>query len=77
VASERPHAPAGLGAPGKRLWAEMHKDLPAGWALDSREKVLLEAACRCRDELAQLDKVIVRDGVTTETSPLARSENSG
>lgn len=39
-------------------------DLDAGWELDSRELHLLGRACRCADELADLEAAIDRDGVT-------------
>jgi len=40
-------------------------DLDEGWELDARELHLLDRACRCADDMALLEIVIAKDGVTT------------
>ena len=56
--------PTGLGRAGARLWRSVLGDLDAGWELDARELHLLRRACRCADELEQLEDVVDRDGAT-------------
>jgi P27 family predicted phage terminase small subunit len=60
--AKRPTPPKGLGAPGKALWKSILADLDAGWALDQRELHWLERACRCQDELADLEAAVDADG---------------
>lgn len=64
MSGSRPSAPAGIGEPGAALWRSILGDLDAGWELGSRELHLLARAARCADELANLEAVVDRDGVT-------------
>lgn len=68
--SRKPRArvPAGLKAPGKALWKAILADLDPGWELDARELHFLTRACRCADELAELEKAIDKDGPTVTGS---------
>ena len=63
-----PKPPSGLKAAGKRLWKAIIGDLEAGWALDRRELHLLERACRCEDEMRDLEAAVDRDGPTATGS---------
>jgi hypothetical protein len=58
----RPPPPDGLRDTGKALWAEILGDVGDGWALDARELHLLRRACRCADELAELERVVDEEG---------------
>jgi P27 family predicted phage terminase small subunit len=64
----KPRAPAGLGGDGKALWKAILDDLSPQWELDARELDFLERACRCADELRELEKAIDKDGITVEGS---------
>lgn len=64
----RPKPPAGLGKPGRALWRSILADLDAEWELDARELHLLTEACRTADELADLQAVLDKDGLTTAGS---------
>jgi len=57
-----PKTPAGLSAAGRRLWTAILADLPAEIELEARELVVLEAACRQADAIANLEQAIRRDG---------------
>lgn len=61
---QKPRAPARLGSAGRRLWREMVDE----YEFDSRELVVLEAACRQRDDLAALEEEIREGGVIVEGS---------
>lgn len=63
-----PPAPRGLAPPGRKLWRAIIADVPDGFHLDARERYLLERACRCADELAELDAAIDRDGPISQGS---------
>jgi phage terminase small subunit len=63
-----PRAPAGLRAPGRAVWRRVHEALPAGWAFDAGERVVLEQIARLTDTLADLDAAVKRDGVTVKGS---------
>jgi hypothetical protein len=63
-----PRVPAGLGAAGKALWKSILSDLDEGWELENRELHFLRRAARCEDELVALEKIVDRDGETTEGS---------
>jgi P27 family predicted phage terminase small subunit len=63
-----PVVPGTLGAAGRELWARIAGDVPEGWRLDERELRALEAACRCADDVAELEAAVERDGFTVEGS---------
>jgi hypothetical protein len=54
--------PDGLGEAGQRVW----HDLTGVLDFDEREALLLEAACRQADTIAELEAAIERDGVTVK-----------
>ena len=56
--------PQGLDEAGSGLWEAILSDLPENWELDQRESALLLAACRQLDDVARLEAVIEREGVT-------------
>ncbi len=60
--------PRRLSAAGQGLWADVLGDLQEGWELDARELHVLGRACRCADELAELEAAVDRDGVTVKGS---------
>lgn len=53
---------SGLGQAGKGLCEAVVADLPDGWELDERERVLLNLAGRQADDLARLERVIAKKG---------------
>lgn len=59
-----PKPPAGLKAQGKALWSSIVNDIDEGWELDSRDLALLREAALIADQLADLDAVLKRDGMT-------------
>ncbi len=59
-----PKPPAGLKASGRALWRQILSDLAENWELDHRELALLREAAIIADQLADLDAVLKRDGVT-------------
>jgi len=67
-APPRPKPPTDLGKAGKALWRSILADLDADWELDARELRLLGEACRTADELADLQAVLDKDGLTTAGS---------
>jgi P27 family predicted phage terminase small subunit len=64
----KPKPPATLAPPGRKLWRAILADLADGWELDRRELHLLEQACRCADDIAQLEQAVKRDGATVAGS---------
>ena len=54
--------PKSLGKPGGSLWKAILGDLEDGWELDKRELHLLERACRCEDEMRELEAVVDKEG---------------
>lgn len=64
----RPDPPQHLGKAGRKLWRQIISALEDDWQLDGRELALLARACRCADEVAQLEEAIDREGVTTTGS---------
>ena len=68
ASGRHPRPPKALGAPGRALWRSILGDLGESWELDAREFELLGRACRCADELAQLEAAVDRDGATVEGS---------
>src|SRR5215208_779620 len=60
--------PEGLREAGKALWTEFLGDVGDGWTLDARELHLLQRACRCADELEDLERAVDADGVIVEGS---------
>ncbi len=63
-----PKPPAGLKASGRALWRQILSDLAETWELDHRELALLREAAVIADQLADLDGVLKRDGVTVAGS---------
>jgi phage terminase small subunit len=60
--------PEGLGKSGQALWRTIVADVAQGWELDARELHLLRRACRCEDELAELEATVDQHGVTVPGS---------
>jgi hypothetical protein len=60
--------PEGLRDAGEALWTNFLGDVGEGWALDARELHLLRQACRCADELAELESAVDDDGVVVRGS---------
>lgn len=58
----KPSPPAGLGVRGKKLWSAVVDE----WVLDEWELVLLTDACRTADHVADLDKVVRKEGAVVE-----------
>lgn len=56
--------PAGLKAPGAKLWESTLEQ----YELSDAELAILEEACRCRDRIKQLDRVLDEQGVMAESS---------
>lgn len=63
-----PTPPKRLKAAGKRLWRDLHAELPAGWHYDARELKDLEAAAVLTDRLEQLNDAIDQDGLMVKGS---------
>jgi hypothetical protein len=61
-------APEGLRDAGKALRTEILNDVADGWTLDARELHLLRRACRCADELVELERVVDEEGVVVRGS---------
>lgn len=61
-------APEGLGNAGRALWKQIAGSLPDGWELDNRERAVLFAACRQRDDISRLEAAIKKDGAMTTGS---------
>jgi hypothetical protein len=59
---EPPAAPAGLKAPGRRLWEATVADLDMAEA----ELAILHRACRTADTIAALDAVVERQGLSLD-----------
>lgn len=59
----RPAAPKSLGTAGKRIWTDLHAELPEGYVFDARELSNLESAATLRDVLDDLRAAVKRDGV--------------
>ena len=68
MAWEPPEAPADLANPGRDLWQDVVSDIGGDWSLDARELHLLARACRCQDEMVQLEEAVDRDGATCKGS---------
>lgn len=73
--SVSPLPPDGLRESGRALWVAILADLAAapaddaaGWELDARELVLLEQAARQADLVADLERVLVEDGLVVAGS---------
>jgi Phage terminase, small subunit len=56
-------APKGLGNAGRALWHQIVRALPDDWEFDDREQAILAVACRQRDDIGKLEKVIQARGV--------------
>jgi hypothetical protein len=55
-----------LGPNGRALHRRVLADVQAGWELDAKDHHNLEAACRAVDRVAELERVIVRDGLLSD-----------
>lgn len=55
--------PAGLGAAGRRVWAQVLVAVAPGWSLDERDLLVLAEAARQADLIAELEAAVARDGV--------------
>ena len=56
---------AGLKAPGKALWKALQGDVTDGYSFDQRELHLLNEAALVADHLADLERVLRKDGMTS------------
>ena len=65
---EAERVPTILGKPGRALWRAIIADVQEGFALDSRETMLLERACTTADHISALESVIASDGPTATGS---------
>ncbi len=66
--TDRPRAPAGLGASGRGLWRAVQSE----FELDEPESTILREACRTADSLDALQAQLDNDGVMSESSQGAR-----
>ncbi|MFL5916746.1 MAG: P27 family phage terminase small subunit [Gaiellaceae bacterium] len=62
LSDDRPAPPDSLGDAGAALWLRLIGYLADDWELDERELHLLESACHVRDDIAELEGQIARDG---------------
>lgn len=60
--------PKGFGPSGRALWKRIVKGVPPELELDERELEALRLAARQADDLAALEKVIAKEGVTSTGS---------
>lgn len=63
-----PTAPKGLSVAGKALWRDVHAGLSAAFELDERETALLAMAGRQADDVAELEAILKRDGLSVTGS---------
>lgn len=63
-----PKPPGGLHAAGLALWREIVADVQVGWELDCRDLTHLTLACRAADRAAELDQLVVEQGLTVTGS---------
>lgn len=61
---EKHSTPDTLGPAGRQLWEAVIGDLGDNWELDARDLAYLGQACRCADELVELEDAIDSDGIT-------------
>ena len=64
MTEKRPRPPAGLEKAGKRVWREILDEFD----LDSRERIVLEQACRQLDSVADLEALIDESGLVSRGS---------
>ena len=64
MTEKRPKPPAGLEKAGRRVWREILDE----FALDSRERIVLEQACRQLDAVAALEAEIHESGLVSRGS---------
>jgi len=62
------YAPRGLGSAGRRLWDAGNEDY--AWA--THELAMLEEACRTRDRIVALDKIVDDEGLMLSSSQGSR-----
>ncbi len=63
-----PKPPSHLGREGKKLWGDMHKELPETWEFDGRELRSLALACQLQDRLTEIRMAIETEGVLVSGS---------
>jgi P27 family predicted phage terminase small subunit len=68
MAPKKPKAPSELGDAGRKLWEDFVGDIDEDWSLDARDLHLLARACRCQDEMVELEGVVDAEGATTKGS---------
>lgn len=68
MTTDKPKAPRGLQAAGKRLWAVATEEYE--WA--EHEQAVLEEACRIRDRIVQLDAAVADEGLMIPSSQGSR-----
>lgn len=59
-------APDDLGAPGQKLWQEMHAALTDGTEFDEKDYALLKLACQQQDDIVRLTEALADASVLTE-----------
>ena len=60
--------PTGLQSAGKELWKSILADVGPGWRLDARDLHFLDQACRIEDEMRELERIVDKEGLTTNGS---------
>lgn len=66
--AKRPTAPKSLNMAGRRLWRSTLADLDDSWELTARELRYLELACGQADDVAELERLIDKEGMVTTGS---------
>jgi hypothetical protein len=64
----QPDPPAGVGAAGLRLWADVCGGVADDWELDAKDLALLEIAARTADTVAELEAQVAQDGTIVKGS---------
>src|SRR5687767_14550845 len=68
--------PDGLGPAGERVWRAVVADLPEGQEFAAHELLILEAAARQADTVAELEAVIAQDGLMIQGAAGQRRLNA-